>query len=380
VLRSAFITFMLAIAVSFLIQRHMSRLLIVISGMVAVTLLIVQKQTASRFINDLHIKGFGMKRVALYGAGETGKRIFSALQRSPKVGLLPVVCFDTDSALTDDRLYEAGYRRQFSIPILTCEPTAVLLREQDVEMLIVTIPSLSREALSELQDTMGEAGIWLASVPRQDYGLEASGVFADLDGELITSIQPFESGPFYSLMKRAFDIVCSAALLLLLSPLFFVLGCMVKLDSKGPIFFKQTRIGKGLRPFRMLKFRSMYIEAPQYSNSPRLSEDPRITKVGKTIRRLSLDELPQLINVFLGDMSLVGPRPEMPFIVEKYGARERLRLQVIPGITGLWQLSADRAFEIHENLAYDLYYIRYKNFFIDMAILVHTFLFAMRGT
>jgi lipopolysaccharide/colanic/teichoic acid biosynthesis glycosyltransferase len=247
-------------------------------------------------------------------------------------------------------------------------------------MLIVTIPSLSREALSELQDTMGEAGIWLASVPRQDYGLEASGVFADLDGELITSIQPFESGPFYSLMKRAFDIVCSAALLLLLSPLFFVLGCMVKLDSKGPIFFKQTRIGKGLRPFRMLKFRSMYIEAPQYSNSPRLSEDPRITKVGKTIRRLSLDELPQLINVFLGDMSLVGPRPEMPFIVEKYGARERLRLQVIPGITGLWQLSADRAFEIHENLAYDLYYIRYKNFFIDMAILVHTFLFAMRGT
>jgi FlaA1/EpsC-like NDP-sugar epimerase len=127
VLRSAFITFMLAIAVSFLIQRHMSRLLIVISGMVAVTLLIVQKQTASRFINDLHIKGFGMKRVALYGAGETGKRIFSALQRSPKVGLLPVVCFDTDSALTDDRLYEAGYRRQFSIPILTCEPTAVLL-------------------------------------------------------------------------------------------------------------------------------------------------------------------------------------------------------------------------------------------------------------
>ena len=107
--------------------------------------------------------------------------------------------------------------------------------------------------------------------------------------------------------------------------------------------------------------------------------DSRITKVGRLLRRTSLDELPQLLNVLRGEMTLVGPRPEMPFIVEKYTPRQRARLQVVPGITGLWQLSADRAFEIHENLDYDIYYLRFRNFFMDLAILVHTALFAMRG-
>jgi lipopolysaccharide/colanic/teichoic acid biosynthesis glycosyltransferase len=94
---------------------------------------------------------------------------------------------------------------------------------------------------------------------------------------------------------------------------------------------------------------------------------------------MSLDELPQLINVFLGNMSLVGPRPEMPFIVERYSVEQRRRLQVLPGITGLWQLSADRAFPIHENMEYDLYYMRNRNFFMDVAILIHTAVFAARG-
>jgi lipopolysaccharide/colanic/teichoic acid biosynthesis glycosyltransferase len=101
--------------------------------------------------------------------------------------------------------------------------------------------------------------------------------------------------------------------------------------------------------------------------------------VGRFIRRTSMDELPQLFNVLRGDMSLVGPRPEQPFIVEGYGVRERQRLCVLPGITGLWQLSADRAFLIHENLQYDLYYIRHRGFFLDLSILAHTALFAMRG-
>ena len=123
----------------------------------------------------------------------------------------------------------------------------------------------------------------------------------------------------------------------------------------------------------------MRVDVPSYEYSPKEPSDPRLTRVGRFLRRTSLDELPQLLNVVRGDMSLVGPRPEMPFIVAQYNDTHYQRLRVKPGITGLWQLSADRAYLIHENLEYDLYYIRNRNFFLDIAILVHTAAFAMRG-
>jgi lipopolysaccharide/colanic/teichoic acid biosynthesis glycosyltransferase len=123
----------------------------------------------------------------------------------------------------------------------------------------------------------------------------------------------------------------------------------------------------------------MHVGTNAYEYSPADVTDPRITRVGRFLRRSSLDELPQLLNVVRGEMSLVGPRPEMPFIVEQYEPVHRQRLVVKPGITGLWQLSADRAYRIHENLEYDLYYIRHRNFFMDVAVLLHTLVFAARG-
>jgi lipopolysaccharide/colanic/teichoic acid biosynthesis glycosyltransferase len=183
----------------------------------------------------------------------------------------------------------------------------------------------------------------------------------------------------YAVAKRTADVIVSSLLLLLLAPVFFVIAVLVWLDSPGPIFFIQKRVGRNGQLFDMYKFRSMYATAPRYGLSPTRSSDKRITSVGRFLRRSSLDELPQLINVFLGNMSLVGPRPEMPFIVRRYNSRQRQRLRVIPGITGLWQLSADRAFPIHENIHYDLSYIQNRTFFMDLAILIHTPLRALRG-
>ena len=120
-------------------------------------------------------------------------------------------------------------------------------------------------------------------------------------------------------------------------------------------------------------------DAKPYEVNPIDISDPRITRVGRFLRKISLDELPQIINVIKGNMSLVGPRPEMPFIVEKYNEIQRERLKVTPGITGLWQLSGDRKKAIHENLDYDLYYIRNVSFFLDLAILIETVFFAFRG-
>jgi lipopolysaccharide/colanic/teichoic acid biosynthesis glycosyltransferase len=156
-------------------------------------------------------------------------------------------------------------------------------------------------------------------------------------------------------------------------------AALIKVNSKGPVFLRQCRVGRNGEPFLMWKFRSMYVDAPLYARSPTTDRDPRLTKFGRSLRRYSLDELPQLWNVLKGEMSLVGPRPEMPFIAKEYGDYERLRLNATPGITGLWQISPARAMPIHENLELDLYYIGHRSFFLDLAILIRTVTAVLRG-
>jgi lipopolysaccharide/colanic/teichoic acid biosynthesis glycosyltransferase len=180
-------------------------------------------------------------------------------------------------------------------------------------------------------------------------------------------------------VKRTCDVVGSLFLLFLLMPLFIVAAVLIKLDSHGPVFFRHYRIGKDGRRFILWKFRSMKTNVPEYEASPRSVVDGRLTRIGRLIRRLSIDELPQLINVLKGDMSLVGPRPEMPFIVARYHPVHRERLVARPGITGLWQISPARAFPIHENLQYDLHYIHNQNFFLDCAIIFRTITAVIRG-
>src|ERR1019366_6647806 len=166
------------------------------------------------------------------------------------------------------------------------------------------------------------------------------------------------TGFIYEPAKRLLDVAGAAVCLALLAPVLCAITALVKFTSPGPVLFRQNRVGQDGRLFPMYKFRTMFHDAPHYAYSPKRCDDPHITPVGRILRRTSLDELPQILNVLLGDMSLVGPRPEMPFIVEHYTPLQRQRLSVKPGIAGLWQLSADRAFLIHENIEYDLYYVR----------------------
>jgi lipopolysaccharide/colanic/teichoic acid biosynthesis glycosyltransferase len=182
-----------------------------------------------------------------------------------------------------------------------------------------------------------------------------------------------------SLVKRVCDVVGALFLMVLLLPLFVLVAILIKLDSPGPVFFRHYRVGKDEKRFLLWKFRSMRTDVPEYEASPRSVVDPRLTRVGRLIRRLSLDELPQLVNVLKGDMSLVGPRPEMPFIVARYYSAHRKRFVARPGITGLWQISPARAFPIHENLQYDLHYIRNQNLFLDCAIILRTIAAIFRG-
>ncbi|HEV2118275.1 MAG TPA: sugar transferase [Terriglobales bacterium] len=286
---------------------------------------------------------------------------------------------DDNSALAGRKVYELDYRRKRSAPVICGPVDRKLLLELGAEVLVVAIPSLLHEKLMHIASEAAAAGTLVAFVPNLAAPSDLSIRHLDVDGLFLSSIAGPPSETLYDAAKRVFDFAAAAGQLLLLSPLLLAIAVLVRLDSAGPVLFRQQRVGKYGKLFELYKFRTMHADAPLYSKSPTESCDPRITRLGRFLRRSSLDELPQLLNVLKGEMSLVGPRPEMAFLVEGYTARHRQRLQVLPGITGLWQLSADRAFLIHENIQYDLYYIRNRSFFLDIAILLHTLVFAMRG-
>lgn len=342
-------------------------------------LLILQKHAFVAVIRALQVRGCGVDRVIVYGIADAGRRIFSALSHSVRLGLYPVAVVTDHDAFSAEWMPEMGYSRRRSVPVQCGPITSALLSSSGCSTLIVALPNLALEQIAAAIDAAKQAGsrvVFLSATELQEQKWTES---IDVDGLSLTPmLESFERWP-YSLTKRAVDLMGSTLLLVLLAPLFFLIALFIRLDSPGPALFVQDRVGRNGEPFKIYKFRSMHNGTPQYERSPTTPSDPRITRLGRFLRRTSLDELPQLMNVFLGDMSLVGPRPEMPFIVHTYTPEQRQRLQVTPGITGLWQLSADRVFPIHENIQYDLYYVRNRGFFIDIAILIHTLLFAMRG-
>jgi exopolysaccharide biosynthesis polyprenyl glycosylphosphotransferase len=185
------------------------------------------------------------------------------------------------------------------------------------------------------------------------------------------------------ILKGATDRVVAALALFLLSPLLLIVAILVKLDSRGPVFFRQTRVGISGAPFSLVKFRSMVptaeellIDLTDQNESSgvlfKIRRDPRITRVGRILRRMSLDELPQLWNVLTGDMSIVGPRPPLPSEVELYAADARRRLLVKPGLTGLWQVSGRADLSWEESVRLDLYYVENWSFVMDLMIIVRT--------
>lgn len=370
---------LLLLPFTFLLDLSFSRASFLIALILMPLLLVLEKHIVVSIVRGLHARGHGLERVAIYGAGYSGRRVLSALLQSPNLGLRPVTIVDDDASLTGTCVYELGYKRNRSISVQSGPVTPELLQSCRCSMLVVAIPSLSPDKLAEVSEAAKLARMRISFLPGLTVPEHDCMESIDIDGLLLTTLTDPVDPWYYSIAKRSADIIISSLLLLALAPLLLVIMLLVRLDSPGSSVFVQKRVGKNGCHFNMYKFRSMHTRAPEYGFSPTGSDDPRITGMGRFLRKTSLDELPQLVNVLMGDMSLVGPRPEMPFIVESYNLRHRQRLQVTPGVTGLWQLSADRAFQIHENIQYDLYYIRNRSFFMDMAILLHTVFFAMRG-
>ena len=193
---------------------------------------------------------------------------------------------------------------------------------------------------------------------------------------------------FYRLLKKFFDLLFSLLFLIFSFPLFLIISLLIKLSSRGPIFFLQERIGKNNIPFKCIKFRTMYPEAKdimknilmkdknlkkEFEETYKLKNDPRITVIGKLLRKTSLDELPQFINVLKGEMSIIGPRPIVKDEKKKYGKNLKKVLSIKPGITGLWQVSGRNNLTYKKRIMLDLNYVRNYNLLLDIRILIRTF-------
>lgn len=379
ILRTSVQAFLLLLPVSLFSEHLVSRWVLGLGFLLVPIAVVTEKQVSLSVMRSLHNRGKGVRKAIIYGAGFTGKRVFSALIRSTKLGINPLVFVDDSDEHIGKKLYSMNYHHDECAPVVRGPVTSRLVESYGATIIVVAIPSIGRARLAELTAVAKETGAILAFVPSQPAYDDMVVDYLDIDGVMLATLNHSESMFIYERTKRVFDLLMGITASVILSPILAFIALAVHLDSEGPIIFKQQRVGKDGRFFAIYKFRTMGVDTPKYHLSPVVSTDQRITRLGRILRKTSLDELPQILNVIKGEMSFVGPRPEMPFITKMYGSRERLRLSVIPGITGLWQLSADRAYLIHENIHYDLYYIRNRGLFMDMAIMMHTAMFAIRG-
>ncbi len=327
---------------------------------------IFEKWEIRHLLRKLQGNGHGTRRAVILGTGNAARRIYTALIRSPWFGVEPVAFVEENHESPSGEIFECAYRREHSAPVLSGPLCPEMFRQLRASVLVIADSSLIRESMLQKVSMASSAGVasYVATgdILEPGYWLD----YAELDGIMLAHISRGAARLLYDFGKRLLDLAVATIAVTLFAPLAAVLALLVKFTSRGPVFFSQERVGRQGQLFTMYKFRSMYVEAPEYGYSPTAGRDPRITPVGRLLRRTSLDEIPQLINVVLGQMSLVGPRPEMPFIVEQYTPLQQQRLAVKPGITGLWQISADRGFLIHQNLEYDLYYFRVNIFLISL--------------
>lgn len=331
-----------------------------------------------------HQPWWGVRAVVL-GSGPTAQRIVRKL-RNGMLGVKVAGVFSEEQVLS--------WAHDMPPVLGHLQSASRVAGSHFAQYAIVALPNKSnRELSSAIQEyCRGFSHVLLApDIPDVcSLGMTAR----DIGGELGLELPQRLFRRSASRVKRLLDGGASFALLVILAPLFGIIAAAIKLTSKGPVFYVHPRLGRDGQPFKTLKFRTMVSDADrvladylimqpedslEWQRDHKLKRDPRITKVGRLLRRSSLDELPQLLNVFLGQMSLVGPRPIVPDEVPKYGRGYGLYMRVLPGITGLWQVSGRSNTTYDERVGYDRYYIHNWSIWLDIYILVCTIAAVVKG-
>jgi len=299
----------------------------------------------------------------IVGTGVGAIRLLQKIQDHPEIGYRVAGFLDDVDAEKD----VAGH------PVLGgVEELRRVVEEFGVREVFVAHPGLGHTRMLALVLACEDLGVTFRVVTDL-FEVLTAGTPLDLVDDLpVVRLGRQQVHALYEPLKRVVDFAVALAGLVVAAPVLAFCAWRVRRGSPGPAFFSQDRIGRDGRRFRMYKLRTMRSDADLYAVAPKDGEDPRITPTGRWLRSTSLDELPQLLNVLKGEMSFVGPRPEMPFIVDSYDEWQRRRLSVLPGITGLWQILGRKDLPMHQNLQYDFYYIRNRSLSLDASILLRT--------
>tara|TARA_Y100000588_G_scaffold391888_1_gene501910 strand:- start:1507 stop:2946 length:1440 start_codon:yes stop_codon:yes gene_type:complete len=332
-----------------------------------IALAYLSRETLRTIVQKRFKAGLGLKRVLIAGTGDLARHVADKILQHSEFGY-QIIGFVDDKAATDTM----GYR---GLPVLgqTTE-AAEIIQDEQIDQLYVALPLEEHEKMLALIEVSNRECIEVKVVPDLLHVIALRARLEDLDGVPIININDVPLQGVGTLIKRAIDIVLSSSALIVLAIPFAIIATVIRTTSPGNIFYRQERMGLDRHPFMVLKFRSMH-ENAELNTGPvwARENDPRRTLVGSFLRRFSLDELPQFLNVLKGDMSLVGPRPERPFFVEQFRDRipqYMLRHKVKSGLTGWAQVNGWRGnTSIEKRIEYDLYYIENWSISLDFKIL-----------
>ena len=351
-------------------ESDFSRGLIFIFTMINFALTLCERNFIRVVLRDIRSRGMNLKHMILVGYSSAAEGYIDRIFANPQWG------YQIDGILDDNSTLGRYYH---NVPVIgTTEDVDRILEENDLDEIAITLGLEEYSKLKRIVASCEKSGVHTQFVPDYTDIIPSRPYTEDLLGLPVVNIRYVPlSDTFNAMIKRLMDIVGSLMCIVLFSPVMLVTAIAIKRTSPGPLIFRQERVGLHNREFRMYKFRSMEVQtASEEKKGWTTRDDPRVTKVGKVIRKTSIDELPQLFNVLKGDMSLIGPRPERPQYVEKFREeipRYMVKHQVRPGMTGWAQVNGYRGnTSIRKRIEYDIYYIENWSVAFDIKILILT--------
>jgi exopolysaccharide biosynthesis polyprenyl glycosylphosphotransferase len=376
IIYSLFSFFIATSIVLFAFKYDISRLFVGYFFVALAILTITFRIVLRAFLEWVRKKGFNTRFVLVIGAGERGRKFAQELNSLPQLGYKILAFVDDDEKLR--------YTYVEGIPVAgTIKELASFLHNNVVDEVVVALPFTAIDKINWIANVCELEGKSIRIMMDFIETRIAKGQLTSLGDIPIMHLNPVPVDGLKQAAKRIFDFCFSFCVLVFMLPLFLLIALLIKLDSPGPVFFAQERVGLQGRRFKVLKFRTMVVNAEELLEKVKhlnevsgpvfkITNDPRITRVGKFLRKTSLDELPQFINVLLGDMSVVGPRPPLPREVAQYDAWQRRRLSVKPGITCIWQTSGRNDIPFEKWMEMDLEYIDNWNFWLDLKLIFKT--------
>ncbi|HEY52012.1 MAG TPA: sugar transferase [Caldilineae bacterium] len=353
-----------------------SRLVYGIAGLLILLFLTISRIANRQLMARLRRRGIGIRRVLLVGAGEVSRMIMRVLLAKPDLG------FEVMGFLDDNPAKGKKNLGPFSA-LGSIDNLAQVIDQYRVEEVIITLPWQYHRRIMSVLNQCTHLNVRARVVPDVlQLSLDQVDVEV-LDGIPLLGVKTVSISGSRLAIKRTLDVLITLVGMIVILPVMALVALAIKLDTPGPVLFVQKRIGKNGQPFNAFKFRSMVADAEDLrgdltdfneADGPlfKIKNDPRLTRTGRWIRRFSLDELPQVFNVLRGEMSLVGPRPALPEEVDAYESWHRKRLEVTPGLTGMWQVSGRSNLSFDEMVMLDIYYVENWSPFLDLSIMLRT--------